>query len=82
MDLVDFEAILKKVLSELQLLVEQNKAEITHDPLPQLIADRLQMTQLFQNLMANALKYHAKQPLKIHVSAKEEKDRWLSQAKK
>ncbi|MBM3301300.1 MAG: ATPase, partial [Deltaproteobacteria bacterium] len=45
-------------------------AVITHDPLPTVMADHLQLTQLFQNLIDNAIKFHGEEPPRIHISAK------------
>ena len=36
---------------------EASDARITHDPLPTVLADGLQLTQVFQNLLGNAIKY-------------------------
>lgn len=75
--LTNFESILKRVLSNLELVVLESGADITHDPLPELMADRSQMLQLFQNILSNAIKYCGEEPLKIHISAKEEEKEWL-----
>jgi len=45
--------------------------------LPPLIADDLQIVQLFQNLLGNAIKFHGKEPPRIHVSAKQEGNEWV-----
>ncbi|MGH7830725.1 MAG: sensor histidine kinase, partial [Candidatus Binatia bacterium] len=42
-----------------------------HDPLPTLWVEATQMTQLFQNLIGNALKFRGKEPPRIHISARE-----------
>ncbi len=54
----DLNHILSEVLSDLELRIEQVKGEVDADPLPSLEADPSQMRQLFQNLIANALKFH------------------------
>jgi chemotaxis family two-component system sensor kinase Cph1 len=38
--------------------------------LPQLPVDESQIAQLFQNLIANALKFHSERPLQIHIGAR------------
>jgi len=55
---VDLNSIVKEVLSDLEIRIEQTSAEIKVDPLPPIDADPSQMRQLFQNLLANALKFH------------------------
>lgn len=54
---VDLNNILKNVKNDFDLLIEQKKAVITHDDLPVIKAVRLQMNQLFYNLLGNALKF-------------------------
>jgi PAS domain S-box-containing protein len=54
----------------LQTLIEETRASVTHDELPTVIADHVQLVQLFQNLISNAIKYRQPQsPPQIHVSA-------------
>jgi len=48
--------------------LEDSGGEITHDPLPVVVADESQLVQLFQNLCGNALKFHGEPVPKIHVS--------------
>jgi signal transduction histidine kinase len=71
---VDLEAVLRLVLSSLD--GDLAGAEVTSDPLPTVLADEDQMRQLFQNLIANALKFHGAAPPRVHVGAAEEGDRW------
>lgn len=54
---VDLNEIAAAVLSDLEVRVEQTGATVTMDPLPIIEADPLQMRQLFQNLIGNALKF-------------------------
>jgi two-component system sensor kinase FixL len=52
--------ILNDVLSDLELRIEQAHGKIEKEILPTIDADPSQMRQLFQNLIANALKFHRK----------------------
>jgi hypothetical protein len=63
----DCNEALEESLANLQAAVAESGAEVTHDPLPTVIADKPQLTQLFQNLVGNAIKFHAGQAPKIHV---------------
>jgi PAS domain S-box-containing protein len=66
----DMEDVLSSSLANLQLVIRDTQASITHDPLPTLWAERTQMIQLLQNLVDNALKFRRKDMIaKIHLSA-------------
>jgi two-component system sensor kinase FixL len=54
---VDLNQVLKEVLSDLEIAIEKNKAKISFESLPVIEADPTQMRQLFQNLIANAVKF-------------------------
>ncbi|MCA9873559.1 MAG: GAF domain-containing protein [Anaerolineales bacterium] len=72
----DCEAVLQQVLSNLHLTIQETNAIIHHDPLPTLMADSMQLTQLWQNLLSNALKFSETQP-EIYIGAKRENQHWL-----
>jgi light-regulated signal transduction histidine kinase (bacteriophytochrome) len=55
---VDLNQIARGVLSDLEVRIEQTRARVEIAPLPTIDADALQMRQLFQNLLGNALKFH------------------------
>ena len=69
------EAALEQALANLHVAVEEHGAEVTHDPLPTVLADEVQLIQLFQNLVGNAIKYQDSGVPKIHVSAARNGDR-------
>ncbi len=74
---VSTEEILKTVLQNLQAAIEQTGAAVTHDDLPRVAGHRLQLVQLFQNLIANAIKYRRQGvPPRIHISARAEGPMW------
>jgi signal transduction histidine kinase len=54
---VDLNVVAAEVLSDLEARVQQSGGAVTIDPLPTIDADPLQMRQLLQNLIANALKF-------------------------
>ncbi|MGP8189412.1 MAG: MEDS domain-containing protein [Methanobacterium sp.] len=73
---VNLETVLNEVLSNLTVSIEESNAIITHDPLPTVNADKTQMMQVFQNLIANAIKFHGSNPPKIHISAHKDEKEW------
>jgi light-regulated signal transduction histidine kinase (bacteriophytochrome) len=68
--------VLDQVLAGLHLVIAGNDAVITHDPLPTVPADEVQLAQLFQNLIENALKFRGEAPPRIHIGAKETDTGW------
>jgi signal transduction histidine kinase len=56
----DLKRILSEVLSDLQIRIEETKAEVRAEELPTIEADPTQMRQLFQNIISNALKFRKK----------------------
>ena len=72
----DCEVVLRQVLDNLSASVRERHAEVTHDPLPTVHANPTHLTQVFQNLIGNALKFQGDAPAKIHVGAKTVPDGW------
>jgi PAS domain S-box-containing protein len=69
----DCEAVLERVLGYLHFSIEETAAEVTHTPLPTVLGNQAQITQLFQNLIANALKFHREDTApRVHISAQAE----------
>ncbi len=54
----DLNRIVREVLSDLEVRVQDNDGRVDVGELPTIDADALQMRQLFQNLIGNALKFH------------------------
>jgi PAS domain S-box-containing protein len=63
------EDALQIALENLRGTIEQSGAEVTHDPLPAVQADEMQLIQLFQNLVGNAIKYRNPEAPLVHISA-------------
>jgi light-regulated signal transduction histidine kinase (bacteriophytochrome) len=70
----DCNAVLGSALAKLQGTIKDKGALITHDPLPTIMADPLQLELLFQNLIGNGIKFHGEQPPQIHVSVDQRAD--------
>ena len=74
----DLNDILKNVLHDLTNNIERSNAKLTYDELPSLYASGLHLRILFQNLIANALKFHKPNVApEIHISAEQDKTHWL-----
>ena len=73
----DAEKVLSRVLSNLEVSIQESQAQITHDKLPIIWSDEVQLNELFQNLLANAIKFGDKQPIKIHVGAEKKGDEYI-----
>ncbi|MFJ8435995.1 CHASE3 domain-containing protein [Kitasatospora sp. NPDC094019] len=76
-DEVNLEETLDRTLDALGIAIQEAGADITHDPLPALVADSTQMGMLFQNLIGNAVKFHHPgRPPHIHITAEREGPLW------
>ncbi len=75
-EVTDCEAALHGALTNVQLTIEDHDVVLTHDPLPTVMADGMQLVQLFQNLISNAIKFHGEERPRIHISAKQEGHEW------
>jgi signal transduction histidine kinase len=71
---------LKQAIYNLQVAIRETEAQVTYDDLPRINGDANQLTQLFQNLISNAIKFRRKDERpRIHISASLEEggDRWV-----
>jgi signal transduction histidine kinase len=72
---IDLNEVMDSVLSDLEVSVQESNARIEVDSLPEIEADPVQMRQLFQNLISNALKFRkADMAPHVRISAAQEKD--------
>jgi PAS domain S-box-containing protein len=63
------EDALALAVKNLQATIEASNAIVDHDPLPAINTDGAQLIQVFQNLIANAIKYRGAEVPHIHISA-------------
>ena len=73
----DCNFLLDQVTANLRVAIDEDHAILTRDDLPIVDCNASQMTQLFQNLISNAIKFRGKQPPRIHISAERKGNEWL-----
>ncbi|WP_182867320.1 sensor histidine kinase [Rhodopirellula sp. JC639] len=75
-DPVDLNRCINEALEALDLKIHETGAVITRDEFPVVIGDQTMLTQLFQNLVSNALKFTEEATPEIHLTATAEDDHW------
>lgn len=73
----DCDEVLSQALENLRLTIEECGAEIVADALPVVMADDVQLIQLFQNLVSNALKFQEDSHPIIRISINEDDDNYI-----
>jgi PAS domain S-box-containing protein len=66
---ISCDTVLEDAIHNLRSSIEESGAVITREGLPVVTGDAIQLTRLFQNLLANSIKYRSEQAPRIHVSA-------------
>lgn len=74
---LDCNEILETVKSNLEIIIDENNANIHYNNLPQVKGDYMQLVRLFQNLITNAIKFKGQEPPVISISAQERDNEWL-----
>ena len=77
LEVTEVESIYNQVLINLEVSIKENNVVFTHDPLPEVMADDIQLTQVFQNLISNAIKFRGNDDPKIHIGVIRKSDQWL-----
>ena len=70
-------AALAKALANLRAAQDSSAAVVTHDKMPEVLADGAQLTQVFQNLIGNAMKFRGTEAPRIHVEAQTRDEVWV-----
>jgi light-regulated signal transduction histidine kinase (bacteriophytochrome) len=73
---VNMRAALEAAVYSLSQLREETMAEVTSDELPELPGDKTQFTQLLQNLIGNAIKFHGEEPPRVHIGVRRDGPMW------
>lgn len=67
---------LDRALENLSATIEDTGATVTRDDLPVVEGNRMQLTQLFQNLVENAVKFRSEDPPRVRLTAERKGDMW------
>ncbi len=73
----DCTAVCDQTLANLKVTLEESDAAVACGPLPTVMADKMQIGRLFQNLIGNAIKYHGDEPPRVQVSAEQKGKEWV-----
>jgi signal transduction histidine kinase len=73
---VALDAVVDAALRNLELAIGEAHAVVTRDPLPRVAADPAKLTQVLQNLLANAIRFRGEAAPEIHVSAERGAGEW------
>jgi light-regulated signal transduction histidine kinase (bacteriophytochrome) len=71
---VDADAVLRGVLLSLEKQIRVSGAQITHDGLPTVQSDFTQLSQIFRQLILNAITFRGQEPPRVHISSSESGD--------
>lgn len=77
----DVSLVLERTMQNLRAAIEESGALVSHDPMPTVTADGIQLAQLFQNLIGNAVKFRGEPRPRVHVSARLEGGEWIFSVK-
>jgi light-regulated signal transduction histidine kinase (bacteriophytochrome) len=77
-DAVDVSRLVNAVLLNLRKSIEETRAVITVDPLPTVMANTRELSQVFQNLIGNAIKFRREDvPVTIHIGSRKKEGQWV-----
>ena len=74
---IDTTRLVHAVTNSLRHAIESSHAEIVVGDLPPIVGDEVQMGQLFQNLISNAIKFHSDKPPRIAIKARKPGANWV-----
>jgi signal transduction histidine kinase len=72
----DANEVFRKTIAVFDARIAECSAHVDCDPLPVLAVHEVHLTQLFQNLIGNSLKYRSQEPVRIHISAERMDGMW------
>lgn len=75
--ITDCNEVLASVLKNLKISIDENRAQVTYDDLPHVMADVTQLESLFQNLISNAIKFHGADRPRINIGVSREGSNWV-----
>lgn len=78
---VDLNKVLSEVLADLKIAIEESNSKVHYSSLPSVMGDPVQLRQLIQNLISNAIKYRDREPPVIDITSKENSDEFIISVK-
>ena len=78
---VDCDSVVRNAMSKLADAIEESDAELRVGQLPTVTANRVELVQLFQNLIDNAIKYRGNTRPLVEISGERQGDVWLFHVK-
>jgi PAS domain S-box-containing protein len=76
METVDCNSVLSDALENLKIAIKESKAKVKNYTLPSVYGNKVQITQVFQNLIGNAIKYKGEKKPVIEIYAEKKGDLW------
>jgi light-regulated signal transduction histidine kinase (bacteriophytochrome) len=70
-------AVVQSAMMNLDLTISENHAQVHVGSLPTVPGDEVQLTQVFQNLIGNAIKYKSEEPPAVSITASEGEAEWI-----
>jgi signal transduction histidine kinase len=77
LSITDCSSVVEQAVKNLGAVIEQSGAVVNWNGLPAVMADRSQLTQVFQNLIANAVKFHTSDKPVIQIDAQQRDHEWV-----
>jgi light-regulated signal transduction histidine kinase (bacteriophytochrome) len=73
----DSRLCLERAMANLKMAIDEASATVEYDSLPKIRGDETQLTQLFQNLLGNALKFRGERSPEIKIGAEQRDGHWV-----
>ena len=73
----DCRAVVEQALKNLQAAVQESGTQVHWNGLPVVMADASQLGQVFQNLIANAIKFHGPETPMIQIESEKKDNEWV-----
>ena len=72
----DLNEVLEYAIGNLEVTIKEYEVKVEQEPLPTVVGDQSQLLQLFQNLIANSIKFRSDRPSEIKISAERINGEW------
>ena len=76
-NIVKIDDAIQIAMQNINYVLEEAGGTIIYGEMPSIIADETQMTQLFQNMIGNAMKFHGEEAPRVEISAVRKGEDWI-----